>query len=87
MPAMPGEDENDPAGKGTGPGKDDATGWFALVGIGFEFVAAICVCGAVGFWVDSHLNTFPWLMIGGGVVGFASGLTIIVQAGHKAFKD
>lgn len=84
---MPGEGENDPARRGAEPDKDDAVSWFALVGIGFEFVAAICVCGAIGFWADRRWNTFPWLMIAGGVVGFASGLTMIVRAGHNAFKD
>jgi F0F1-type ATP synthase assembly protein I len=87
MFSMAGKGENDRAERGAKSQNDDAVNWFGLVGIGFEFVAAICLCGAVGFWADRHWNTFPWLMIAGGVVGFASGLTMIVRAGHKAFKD
>ena len=84
---MAGEEKNDPA-EGSRESKDDAaTSWFALVGIGFEFLAAICLCGAVGFWADRRWNTFPWLMIAGVIVGFVAGLTMIVRAGHKAFKD
>jgi F0F1-type ATP synthase assembly protein I len=81
------EPEHDPAGRNAGSKNDEAVSWFALVGIGFEFVAAICLCGAVGWWADRRWNTFPWLMIAGGIVGFASGLTMIVRAGHNAFKD
>lgn len=83
---MAAEHPNERAGQSAESGNDAVSG-FGLVGIGFEFVAAICLCGAIGFWADRHWNTFPWLMIAGGIVGFASGLTMIVRAGHKAFKD
>ena len=66
---------------------DGAAGGFGLVGIGFEFLATICLLGAAGWWADRRWNTFPWLMIAGGAVGFAAGLTMIVRAGKSAFKD
>lgn len=89
---MAGEPEQAPQDRlGDGPSEprtsDGAAGGFGLVGIGFEFLATICLLGAVGWWADRRWNTFPWLMIAGGAVGFAAGLAMIVRAGKSAFKD
>jgi len=62
-------------------------GWYSLVGIGFEFLAAICLMGAIGFYLDRRLGTSPWLLIVGGAVGFAGGLAMVIRAGLGAFKD
>jgi F0F1-type ATP synthase assembly protein I len=61
--------------------------WFAMIGIGFEFLAAIVVMGAVGWWLDRKLGTSPWLLLAGGAVGFAAGLTLMIRAASGAFKD
>jgi ATP synthase protein I len=84
---MAGEPEQDPSGRPSESQGDDGVGWFALVGIGFEFIVAICLGGAIGWWLDRRWNSFPWLMLIGGAIGFAAGLTMIVRAGHSAFKD
>ncbi|HEY2587704.1 MAG TPA: AtpZ/AtpI family protein [Tepidisphaeraceae bacterium] len=60
---------------------------YGLLGIGFEFLASICVFGAIGWWVDRRLNTFPWLTLAGGALGFAAGLTLLIRAARSAFKD
>ena len=60
---------------------------YALLGIGFEFLAAICLFGAIGWWADRRLNTFPWLTLAGGALGFAAGLTMLIRAARGAFKD
>jgi ATP synthase protein I len=63
------------------------TGWFAMIGIGFEFLAAIVVMGALGWWLDRKLGTSPWLLLAGGAVGFAAGLTLMIRAASQTFKD
>lgn len=66
---------------------DGTHGWYALMGIGFEFLATICVMGLLGWWLDGRFHTLPWLTIIGGAVGFAAGLMMIIRAGSRAFKD
>ena len=62
-------------------------GGYALLGIGIEFVVTICVVGAVGWFADRRMNTFPWLTLAGAAVGFAVGLTLMIRAANRAFKD
>ena len=66
---------------------DGTASMYGLVGIGFEFLTAICLFGAIGWYADSRLKTLPWLTIAGAAVGFAAGLTLMVRAGKSAFKD
>lgn len=61
-------------------------GWYALSGIGLEFLATICVMGALGWWLDGRWHTFPWLMIAGIAVGFAAGLTLMIKAANRSFR-
>ncbi len=93
---MPGESEQDdqtsretipPPLRQPGRGTGIAGGAYGLIGIGFEFLAAICLFGLIGWWVDGRLKTFPWLTILGGAVGFAAGLRLMVRAAGRAFKD
>jgi F0F1-type ATP synthase assembly protein I len=62
-------------------------GSYGLVGIGMEFLATICVGGAIGWYLDRRMNTFPWLMLCGAGVGLAAGLVMMIRAGRRAFKD
>jgi F0F1-type ATP synthase assembly protein I len=73
--------------KGTESENDGVAGWVALVGIGFEFLATVGLIGAAGWWADRRMNTFPWLTLVGGAVGFAAGLLMMVRAAKNAFKD
>jgi F0F1-type ATP synthase assembly protein I len=92
---MAGPTEQDPQDSGADrlpktPGDSTDRGFtraYALLGIGFEFLAAICLFGAIGWWVDRRLNTFPWLTLAGGALGFAVGLTMLIRAARSAFKD
>lgn len=86
----PGHDRPDraPEQEPDGPTSDGGTlRAYGLLGIGFEFLASICVFGAIGWWVDHRLNTFPWLTLTGGALGFAVGLTMLIRAARSAFKD
>jgi len=73
----------------TVPGDDGklVAGWIGMIGIGFEFLAAIVLMGALGWYLDRRLGTSPWLLIAGGAVGFAAGLTLMLRAAAQSFKD
>jgi F0F1-type ATP synthase assembly protein I len=62
-------------------------GWYALAGVGFEFIAAILVCGGAGWWLDGYFGTKPWLLISGAGLGFAVGLWMMLKAANRSFKD
>ena len=42
-----------------------------LTGIGFYIAACILIGVFTGLWLDNKLDTRPWLMIGGLLVGLA----------------
>lgn len=70
-------------------GGDDSKGsatWFALSGLGMEFLAALAVPGGVGWWLDSRWHTSPWLLLIGIAVGFAVGLYIMIRASNRLIK-
>jgi F0F1-type ATP synthase assembly protein I len=72
------------------PGDDDekvAGQWQRLAGVGFEFIAAIMLLGALGWYLDSRLGWRPWLMMAGGAIGFGVGLFLLVRAGLGSFRD
>jgi hypothetical protein len=54
--------------------------WVAMSGIGFEFVVAVLLPGALGWWLDSKAGTRPWLMLVGLLLGFGVGLRILMRA-------
>ena len=74
------------------PTGDDQNGneqqrWFQLAGLGMEFIGAVVLFGAVGWWIDRRMSSSPWGLIIGGAIGFAGGLYALVKAGSKSFKD
>lgn len=54
--------------------------WIGLSGVGVEFVAAILLPGAGGWWLDRICGTAPWIMLLGGLLGFAAGLVLLIRA-------
>ena len=80
---------NDPEGPRSRPDArgEDMSSWFRLAGIGFEFIVAVGLFGAIGWWLDRTFNTGPWLMISGFGVGFAVGLFLMVRAAKQMFRD
>jgi len=65
---------------------EQTAAWWSLAGLGFEFIAALLVPGAAGYWLDGKFNTRPWLMLVGGLLGFAIGLMQLLRAANKTFK-
>lgn len=47
---------------------------FRYSSMGVEFIAAVGLCVAAGWWLDRRLGTSPWFMLGGLALGFAAGL-------------
>lgn len=54
--------------------------------IGFEFLAAVLIPGALGYWLDGKWHTAPWLMIGGGGFGFCVGLYRMLKAANEVMR-
>lgn len=70
------------------PGNEpNSSEWYRLAGVGFEFIVAVLVLGGLGWWLDARLNTTPWLMIVGAVLGFAAGLWLLLKAASRSFRD
>lgn len=72
-----------------GPKRDDASVLRLMAGpitVGFEFLAAVLLPGALGYWLDGRFDTRPWLMIVGGVFGFGVGLYRMLKTGAAANK-
>ena len=69
------------------PRRDAPPTWIAMSGIGFEFVAAVLLPGALGWWIDRMAGTTPWLMIVGGVLGFIVGLRLLMRSVNRPPKS
>jgi ATP synthase protein I len=68
------------------PPKRDAPTWVGMSGLGFEFVAAILLPGALGWWLDRRFDTAPWIMLALGLLGFAAGLRALMRAVNRPRK-
>lgn len=51
--------------------------------MGFEFAGAVLVASFIGFWIDRWLGTSPWCLIGGMVLGFATGVYGMIKVSGK----
>jgi hypothetical protein len=79
-------DANRPPPRDSFSGGPDLSSWYRLSGIGLEFIVAVLVCGGAGWWLDRRFGTVPWLMIGGGLLGFGAGLWLLIQASRGMFR-
>ena len=70
-------------------GKEDQSvlGMYRLVGIGFEFASTVGVMALLGWYLDKHFRTTPWLLVAGIGVGFAAGLWMLIRAAGPTFKS
>ncbi len=79
-------DPNRPSPRDSSAGEPDLSSWYRLSGIGLEFIVAVLVCGAAGWWLDRLLGSGPWLMLVGGLIGFGAGLWLLMQAAKGMFR-
>lgn len=84
---MAGEPQHEEPDRPLGPENQNVGRQFSLIGIGFEFLASVCLFGLIGWWADGRLHTFPWLLIAGVGLGFAAGLMMMIRAARNAFRD
>ena len=75
--------QNAPAQKKTTAKAPGPPTWVAMSGLGFEFVAAVLLPGAIGWWLDRKAGTTPWLMLAGGLLGFVVGLRLLMNAAKR----
>lgn len=61
--------------------------WIGMTSLGFEFLAAMLLPGAAGWWLDGQFGSAPWLMLAGGLIGFAVGLRLLIRSADKTFKN
>jgi ATP synthase protein I len=64
----------------------DSGNWHQMAGIGVEFVAAIGVFTAIGWYADQKLGTAPWLLITGCGLGFTGGLWNMIKAAQRMMR-
>ncbi len=57
-----------------------------MSGLGFEFVGAILIPGALGWWLDRQFGTQPWIMLGLGMLGFVVGLRVLMRSVNRSPK-
>ncbi len=58
-----------------------------MSGVGFEFIAAVLLFGAIGWWVDWQFGFSPWGIVVGVALGFVVGLWLLIRVGMRSFKD
>lgn len=79
---------HEPEEKPRDAGKDEpGSNWYSLASLGFEFAVAIGIFGWIGWLLDNHWHTSPWLMVVGLSVGFIVGLWVLFRAARQSFKD
>ena len=72
--------DGDPPASG---GRPAPPTWVAMSGLGFEFVAAILLPGALGWWLDRMFGSAPWLMLVLGLLGFVAGLRLLMRSVNR----
>ena len=63
--------------------KHAAPTWVGMSGLGFEFVGAILLPGALGWFLDRRFGTQPWIMLALGLVGFVAGLRLLMRSVNR----
>lgn len=60
----------------------NAYGRFASLGV--QLAASMCIFGWGGYWLDGKLDTYPWLMITGLMVGAGMGFYSLILTVNAA---
>lgn len=69
------------------PKAGEIASWYRMTGVGIEFVVAVALFTAIGYFADRWLGTSPWLLIAGAGLGFAIGLRAMIKMAMKSFKQ
>lgn len=65
------------------------TTYFVLVGMSTAILLAtpVIILTAAGFFLDKLFNTSPYLLIGGGILGFIGGITNVYKLLMRVNSD
>ena len=55
--------------------------------LGIQMVGTIILFGGLGWWADHSLNTKPWGMLIGCLIGIGGGLFSFIRAVQRANKE
>ena len=72
--------------RGTPLPRNAAPTWVGMSGLGFEFVGAMLLPGALGWWLDRRFGTAPWIMLALGLLGFVAGLRVLMRSVNRSNK-
>ena len=50
-----------------------------VIRVGSDFVAVVVLFGCAGWFLDGQLDTQPWLMLAGLIIGFVAGFWMLVR--------
>jgi F0F1-type ATP synthase assembly protein I len=53
------------------------------MGIGIQLAGAMTAFGALGWWLDTKLDTTPWLLVVGVTVGAVGGMISFIRTAMK----
>lgn len=53
------------------------------VAVGFQVALSLVLYLLVGYWLDGFLDTEPWLMLAGAVLGFVSMIFLVVRFANQ----
>ena len=54
--------------------------------LGIEFALIMCLGAFGGLWLDRKLNTFPWFILVGSMLGFALALFVLIVHAKAATR-
>ena len=54
-------------------------GYSRWLGFGLEFCGVLGVCSYLGYKLDQRLNSSPWFLLIGFIIGFAGMLYIVIK--------
>ena len=67
--------------------KDDRSGWGKGLNYGIEIAAGIGLGALIGFWLDRRFGSSPWFLLGGLLLGCASGMYLLIKDISRMNKD
>jgi F0F1-type ATP synthase assembly protein I len=56
------------------------------MGMGIQLAAAMAVFGAIGWWLDGRLETTPWLLVTGVLLGAIGGMISIIRLSIRSSR-
>ncbi|MEO0465064.1 MAG: AtpZ/AtpI family protein [Pseudomonadota bacterium] len=59
----------------------------SAMGHAFGWAVAVCIGGAIGYWIDSMLGSSPWALLIFLVFGMVAGFLNIVRAANKMARE